>query len=179
MVTVWQTSPETPTAPNHRCSPETDQVTSANSWCKTEYMSDNTIRPKLVVSDAAAAIDFYRTTLGAELLSTYPVGDSIVFAELEILGCSVTLKDADDADPAPTPQAAGPILDVVVDDPDTVAASMIEGGAEIIFPIAEQPYGARGGRVRDPFGVQWLLQTPIQVTPEEWPEIVAQMQSED
>jgi PhnB protein len=29
-------------------------------------MSDNAIRPKLVVSDGAAAIDFYRNALGAE-----------------------------------------------------------------------------------------------------------------
>ena len=141
-------------------------------------MSENSIRPKLVVSDAAAAIEFYRETLGATLVSTYPVGDSIVFAELEIMGCTVTLKDADDTDPAPTTQAPGTILDVVVDDPDAVAAAMIEGGAEIIFPIADQPYGARGGRVRDPFGVQWLLQTPVRMTPEEWPGVVARMQDE-
>jgi PhnB protein len=138
-------------------------------------MSDNAIRPKLVVSDAAAAIDFYTTTLGAQVLSTYPIGDSIVFAELEILGCSVTLKDADDTDPAPTGQAPGPILDVVVDDPDALAAAMVDGGAEIIFPIADQPYGARGGRVRDQYGVQWLLQTPTKMTPDEWSGVVEQV----
>lgn len=136
-------------------------------------MTNNVIRPKLVVSDAVAAIDFYRTALGAVLLASYPVGDRIVFAELEILGCSVTLKDADDADPTASP---GPILDVVVDDPDAVAAALVGAGAEVIFPIADQPYGARGGRVRDPYGVQWLLQTPVSITPEEWPDIVAGMQ---
>jgi PhnB protein len=138
-------------------------------------MSDNAIRPKLVVSDAAGAIDFYRTTLGAQLVSSYPYGDSIVFAELEILGCGVTLKDADETDAAPTGGSPGPILDVVVDDPDAVAAALVDGGAEIIFPVADQPYGARGGRVRDPYGVQWLLQTPVQMTPEEWSEVADQL----
>ena len=141
-------------------------------------MSANAIRPKLVVSDAAAAIEFYQAALGATVLSTYPVADRIVFAELEILGCSVTLKDADETDPAPDEHLPGPILDVVVDDPDAVAAAMVDRGAEIIFPVADQPYGARGGRVRDPHGVQWLLQTPIQVTPEEWPRIVEQLEDE-
>ncbi|KQV76507.1 hypothetical protein ASC61_16685 [Aeromicrobium sp. Root344] len=141
-------------------------------------MSHNAIRPKLVVSDAAAAIDFYRDVLGAELISSYPVGDRIVFAELEVFGCSVTLKDADDTDPAATAQTPGSILDVVSPDPDAVAAAMADAGAEIIFPIADQPYGARGGRVRDPFGVQWLLQTPVTVSPEEWPEVLERMQAE-
>jgi len=141
-------------------------------------MSHSAIRPKLVVSDAAAAIEFYRDVLGAELISSYPVGDRIVFAELQILGCSVTLKDADDSDPAPTAHAPGAILDVVTAEPDAVAAAMVDAGAEIIFPIADQPYGARGGRVRDPFGVQWLLQTPVTVSPEEWPEVLERMQAE-
>ena len=141
-------------------------------------MNTNAIRPKLVVSDAVAAIDFYRTTLGAELLSTYPVGDRIVFAELEVFGCSITLKDADDTDPAPKTGGPGMLLDVVTDDPDAVAAAMIDGGADVIFTVADQPYGARGGRVRDPFGVQWLLQTPITMTPEDWSKFVEQMQGE-
>lgn len=33
--------------------------------------------------------------------------------------------------------------------------------------MADQQYGARGGRARDPFGVQWLVQTPLALGPEE------------
>ncbi len=141
-------------------------------------MSDNAIRPKLVVSDAAGAIDFYRAALDAEVISTFPVGETIVFAELEIFGCGVTLKDADDTDPAPTDGSAGPILDVVVDDPDAVADALVQRGAEVIFPIADQPYGARGGRVRDPYGVQWLLQTPVRMSSDEWSELVTKRHDE-
>jgi PhnB protein len=113
-----------------------------------------------------------------EVRSTYPVGDRIVFAELEILGCSVTLKDADDTDPAPGSGLPGPILDVVTAEPDALAAAMVDLGAEIVFPVADQPYGARGGRVRDPYGVQWLLQTPVTVSPEEWPHVVEQLHAD-
>jgi PhnB protein len=141
-------------------------------------MVANAIRPKLVLADAALAIDFYVRALDADVLACFRVGDSIVFAELRILGCSVTLKDADETDPAPTTRINGPILDVVLDDPDSVAARMVDAGAEMVFPIADQPYGARGERVLDPHGVQWLLQTPVQMTPEQWQAVVESLKDD-
>jgi len=33
--------------------------------------------------------------------------------------------------------------------------------------MSDQPFGGRWGRVRDPFGIQWLLQTPVTMSPEE------------
>ena len=137
-------------------------------------MSSPNIRPKLVVDDADAAIDFYRTTLDAELVSRYAMADRVVFAELAVLGSRLTLKQEDDADPAPgTSGAPGPILDVVVADPDATAARMVAKGATVVYEIADQPYGARGGRVQDPFGTQWLLQTETTMTPDEWEKLVA------
>ena len=139
-------------------------------------MSNPTIRPKLVVNDADAAIDFYRTALDAELVSRFEADDRVVFAELALLGSRLTLKQEDDADPAPgTSGAPGQILDVVVADPDAVAARMIAGGASVVFEIADQPYGARGGRILDPFGVQWLLQTETTMTPEEFHSAAADL----
>ncbi len=138
-------------------------------------MADNAIRPKLVVADADEAIDYYTQALGADVLSCYRFDGSVVFSELEILGCSVTLKDADETDSAPADGGRGALLDVVVDDPDRVAAAMVDAGAEILFPIADQPYGARGGRVLDPHGVQWLLQTRVQMSPDEWDRVVKEL----
>jgi PhnB protein len=37
----------------------------------------------------------------------------------------------------------------------------------VVFPVADQLYGARGGRIRDPFGHEWLLQAPLSMTPEQ------------
>ncbi|HYF72290.1 MAG TPA: VOC family protein [Nocardioides sp.] len=131
-------------------------------------MPRNALRPKLVVPDADAALRWYADHLGATEVVRYVVGGSVVFAEFDVFETTVTLKDEDDVDPAPsTAGGAGPILDVVTEDPDAVAASMLDNGAVEVFPVADQPYGARGGRVRDPFGVQWLLQTPVTMTPEE------------
>ena len=37
----------------------------------------------------------------------------------------------------------------------------------MVFPVADQLYGARGGRIRDPFEHEWLLQAPLSMTPEQ------------
>ena len=139
-------------------------------------MSDNAVRPKLAVSGASDALQWYADVLDAVIGDRYQAGEQVVFAELEVLGTTITLKDADGADPVPQP---GPILDCVVDDPDAVATRMVAAGAEVVFPVDDQPYGARGGRVRDPFGVQWLLQTPVTMTPEEIQRAIDQMQRRD
>ena len=118
-------------------------------------MRPNRVRPKLVVADAAAALDFYTQVLGATEIVRYDVEGRIVFAETEVFGTRITLKDADEHDPVP--EGAGPILDVLVEDPDRVADAIVEGGGTVIFEMSDQPFGGRWGRVRDPFGVQWLL----------------------
>ena len=118
-------------------------------------MRPNRVRPKLVVLDAAAALDFYAKVLGADEVVRYDVEGRIVFAETEVFGTRITLKDADEHDPAP--EGPGPILDVLAEDPDRVAGAIVEGGGTVIFEMSDQPFGGRWGRVRDPFGVQWLL----------------------
>jgi uncharacterized glyoxalase superfamily protein PhnB len=131
-------------------------------------MTDSTLCPKLVVPDADAAIAFYGKAFGAVLRSRYTVADSVVFAELELFGGRVTLKDADDTDPSPaTLGRPGVLMDVTTDDPDSLAGAVTEAGGSVVFEVADQPYGARGGRVRDPFGHEWLLQTPISLSDEE------------
>jgi PhnB protein len=118
-------------------------------------MRPNRVRPKLVVTDANAALDFYARVLGADEIVRYDIEGGIVFAETEVFGTRITLKDADEHDPVP--EGAGPILDVLAEDPDRVAAAIVEAGGSVIFEMSDQPFGGRWGRVRDPFGVQWLL----------------------
>jgi PhnB protein len=125
----------------------------------------NRVRPKLVVADAASALDFYAAVLGATEIVRYDVEGRIVFAETEVFGTRITLKDADQHDPVP--EAAGPILDVLVDDPDRVSEAVLEGGGSVVFEMSDQPFGGRWGRVRDPFGVQWLLHSEPTMSPDE------------
>ena len=48
-----------------------------------------------------------------------------------------------------------------VPDPDAVAQRAVDAGAELLFPVEDQPYGMRQGRIRDPFGHHWLLGRPL------------------
>lgn len=125
-------------------------------------MSHLRIRPKLVVAGADAAIDFYREVFGARLVSRHTMGQAVVFAQLQLPSGDVfQVKDPDQHDPAPPHGGGGVVLDVECEDPDAVASAAVDRGAEMIFPVADQPYGARQGRFRDPFGHQWIVGTPL------------------
>jgi PhnB protein len=60
----------------------------------------------------------------------------------------------------PSPESAGATtvrVSLHVDDPDAAAGQAIGAGATEMFPVADQPYGLRQGRVVDPFGHHWLI----------------------
>ncbi len=54
------------------------------------------------------------------------------------------------------------IINLVVDDADTVGQRLTEAGAEVMVPIATQFYGHREGRFRDPFGHMWIITTIVE-----------------
>lgn len=132
--------------------------------------SINGLYPRLVVSDGARALDYYRTTLGAEEVERYtdPEG-KIVHAMVLIGGVQVAVKDEGGGDPAPTTLGGSPVIIALdVADADATAEAMVRGGATEVYPVADQPYGQRGGRFADPFGHLWMIfQTIETLTPEE------------
>ncbi len=125
-------------------------------------MSTNAVRPKLVVRDAAAALACWSRALGATEMVRYTAVGAVVFAEFEVLGTRVTVKDADGHD---APTEPGPLLDCVVEHPVVLAQALVDAGGSWVFEMQERPWGGLWGRVRDPFGVQWLLQQPDTATP--------------
>jgi PhnB protein len=52
-------------------------------------------------------------------------------------------------------------MSLVVADADASAERAVAAGATILFPVGDQPYGLRQGRVQDPYGHHWLLGTPL------------------
>ncbi len=118
------------------------------------------LHPRLVVDDAESALDFYTTALGATELVRYadPSG-LIVHAEVQV-GDSVFSVTGADGHHNLSPTAlggSGLLLTLVVADADQVGASFEQGGAEVVIPIADQFYGRREGRLRDPFGHLWII----------------------
>jgi uncharacterized glyoxalase superfamily protein PhnB len=126
--------------------------------------------PRLVVSDATRAIDFYRGALGAEEIERYTgPGGRIVHALLRLGGAGLAVKDADEGDPAPPSLGGTPVIMALdVTDADAVAEAMVRAGATVVYPVADQHYGQRGGRLADPFGHLWMISQTIEdLTPEE------------
>jgi PhnB protein len=124
-----------------------------------------TVTARLVVSDGGAAIDFYRAAFGAQELGerfTDPDG-RLIHAEIRI-GDSVVMVTQEGGDPdAPTrsPDALGGAVTAIMatywEHVDAAWERAVAAGAQVVYPLADQFYGERGGRLRDPFGHQWMM----------------------
>ncbi|MEU6476634.1 VOC family protein [Streptomyces sp. NPDC047017] len=119
------------------------------------------LQPKLLVSDADAAIDFYTKALGADLTSRVADDQGIVIhAELTLGGASFALAQSVDEWGWLDPVSVGgsPVLLMIdLPDPGATADRMAQLGAHIVIPVEDRPYGKRQGRVKDPFGHLWVL----------------------
>lgn len=133
----------------------------------------HTVTPRLVVADGAAAIAFYATAFGAEEIGerfTGPGGE-VIHAEIRI-GDSVVMITEDAVDgPARSPDQLGAMVTCVMalywQDVDAAWQRAVAAGAEVIYPLEDQFYGERGGRLRDPFGQQWMMSQHIEDVPAE------------
>jgi len=50
-------------------------------------------------------------------------------------------------------------------DVDAAWERAVAAGAEVMYPLEDQFYGERGGRLRDPFGQQWMMSQHIEDVP--------------
>ncbi|OQS16139.1 glyoxalase [Nocardia donostiensis] len=119
------------------------------------------LRPKLLVSDADSAIDFYTQALGAELTLRIADDHGVVnHAELTLDSVVFALAQSVEEWGWNDPESVGgsPVLIMLtVSDPDATAEHMVKHGAELVIPVDNRPYGKRQGRVKDPFGHLWVI----------------------
>jgi PhnB protein len=127
-----------------------------------------TVTPRLVVADGAAAIDFYRAAFEAEEISERftGAGGELIHAELRIGDSIVMLTEETDEAPAQSPRTLGGSVSAIMatywPDVDAAWERALAAGAEVIYPLADQFYGERAGRLRDPDGQQWMLSQRIE-----------------
>ncbi len=120
-----------------------------------------TLTPMLTVRNAAEAMDFYARAFGAREVgprSTSPSGQ--IVAELELEGQRFFVVDENVSAQNLSPETLRGTtvrLSLIVDDPDAIARRAVDAGASVVFPVEDQPYGMRQGRVADPFGHHWLI----------------------
>jgi PhnB protein len=127
-------------------------------------MTETRIYPFLTVKNAARAIDFYKEAFGAAELSRLETPTGQIVAELAIDGAQFSVVDENPEGHNLSPDTLGGTsvrVDLVVADPDAVATRAVAAGAKELYPIGDQPYGWRQGRVIDPFGHQWLIGRPL------------------
>lgn len=121
----------------------------------------------LSVNDADKAIAWYGDVFGAvEAGAPLRMPDGkIVHCEIHIGDTPIFLAEAADDGLGGSPNDLGgtPVrMALNAKDADATVA------AEVLIPVADQFYGQRAGRIRDPFGHVWLISQSIEdVSPEE------------
>ena len=124
-------------------------------------MADVELFPFLAVRDVDAAVAFYCEAFGAvEEGERIAIPDGRQAAVLRIGDRRLGVATEDGNTQTRSPESLGATtvrVSLHVDDPDAVQARAIEAGATEMFPVTDQPYGLRQGRVVDPSGHHWLI----------------------
>jgi PhnB protein len=123
-----------------------------------------TIAPLLSVRNGAKAVEFYKAAFGAVELLRVDDPSGAVVAQLSVDGADFWLADEspEHANFSPESLGGGSVrMVVVVEDPDAVFAQAVAAGATVVWPVADQPYHWRVGRIVDPFGHHWEIGKPL------------------
>lgn len=126
--------------------------------------SKPSIAPMLSVRRGAQAVEFYKSAFGARELFKFEAPDGTVVAQL-VIGESdfwVTDESPENKNFSPETLGGGTVrMVLIVDNPDEVFAHAVATGAKEVWPVEDQHYGWRVGRVVDPFGHHWEIGKPL------------------
>ncbi len=122
------------------------------------------IVPTLSVRNGAKAVEFYKKAFNAAEIMYNASTDGKVVAELSIGGSRFLVADEAPAHGNYSPETLRGStirMGLQVSDPDAVAKQAVSAGAKEIYPVADQDYGYRLGRIVDPFGHHWEIFKPL------------------
>jgi uncharacterized glyoxalase superfamily protein PhnB len=118
----------------------------------------HTVTPWISSRDTAKLLDFVKQAFGAEETGrVYNENGSIGHAEFKIGDSIVMAFDAKEEWPD-TPC----FLRLYVEDGDAVYQQALSAGATSVTEMTTMFWGDRGGRVRDPLGNVWWIQTRLE-----------------
>jgi PhnB protein len=126
----------------------------------------------ITVKGANKAIEFYKKAFGAKELARMPGpdGKTVMHAEL-IIGDSILMLNEEYPEMgvrAPQPGNGSAVtLHLYVENVDSMFKQAIAAGAKETFPLQDQFWGDRYGKLVDPFGHQWSVATHIEDVPPE------------
>lgn len=127
-------------------------------------MAQLELTPFLTVKNARSVVEFYKKAFGATEISrqSTPSGQFIIEMSLEGERFYAVDENPSAFNVSPTTLGGTSVrMSLIVDDPDAVAARAVAAGATIVFPVGDQPYGMRQGRIADPEGHHWLVGKPL------------------
>ena len=118
----------------------------------------------LSVRNGAKAVEFYKDAFGAVELFRLDAESGAVVARLSVGGAEFWLADESPQHLNYSPESLGGStarMVMIVEDPDDAFERAVAAGATVVWPLADQDYGWRVGRVVDPFGHHWEIGKPI------------------
>lgn len=123
----------------------------------------HTLTPFLTVRDAARAIEFYKQAFGAKERGVMKGPDGkVMHAELMIGDSIIMMSDEFPEFGSVSPQSIGGSamgLHIYLDNVDAAFDRAVKAGAQVEMPVAEQFWGDRYGKLKDPFGHKWSIAT--------------------
>jgi len=129
--------------------------------------------PHLIVSDGLGALRFYKEVFGAEEGDNMmaPDGKRLLHGEIVLEGHKLFLSDeftAAEGGTCKMPQTLGGTcvrITLQVDDADALVELAVLHGARVLMPVADMFWGARYGKIVDPFGHEWgINQQQVELT---------------
>jgi PhnB protein len=122
------------------------------------------LKPVLSVRNGQAAVEFYKSAFGAEEIFKVTCPDGGVVAELSIDGASFFVADESPSNGNFSPESVSGNtvrMALMLSDPDFIFDKALKAGAREVYPVADQDYGYRLGRLIDPYGHHWEIGRPI------------------
>ena len=120
-----------------------------------EYKTLNIL---LLVNNAEEALKFYNSAFEAEVTMKLQDENGIIHhAEMRIDDTTIMLAES----PEPT-SGKGVVFKLYTGDVEGLFESAIKAGCDVISEIDLQYDGDRSGRLKDPFGYEWILATHVE-----------------
>ncbi len=121
------------------------------------------VAPMLAVRNGAKAIEFYKAAFGAIELFRVDDENGAVVAQLSVGSSDFWLADESPEHSNFSPESLGGStlrMVMIVEDPDAAFERAVAAGASVVWPVSDQSYGWRVGRIVDPFGHHWEIGKP-------------------
>jgi PhnB protein len=131
-------------------------------------LEQDRIVPEIIVHGGVDALEFYKKAFGAVEVARHmaPDGRRLGHGELTIGGHQLFVCDEFDASEGGScrsPRSLGGTavrITLAVEDADATVSRAVAAGARVTFPVRDMYWGARYGKVVDPFGHEWGINQP-------------------